>query len=82
MTNPDTTTLKSDHFGIEILQMILWVWWLSLLKSDHFGIEITVPNTGGRATTRLKSDHFGIEINTRTITKIEFNTVKIRPFWD
>ena len=60
MTNPDTTTLKSDHFGIEILQMILWVWWLSLLKSDHFGIEI----------------------NTRTITKIEFNTVKIRPFWD
>jgi len=34
------STLKSDHFGIEIPPYLAFPLLVSELKSDHFGIEI------------------------------------------
>ncbi len=61
--------LKSDHFGIEIIETGTKGGAAKELKSDHFGIEIFIHSDLYLA--QLKSDHFGIEIHDNIIKEIE-----------
>ena len=74
--------LKSDHFGIEILNSIKKNTIVTKLKSDHFGIEIVIVCRSHEGVSSLKSDHFGIEINKKQHKPHKHTPTKIRPFWD
>ena len=64
--------LKSDHFGIEITSLILFLLLLKKLKSDHFGIEILNGIIFVFLSPQLKSDHFGIEIINKNYLNVKF----------
>ena len=64
--------LKSDHFGIEIIETGTKGGAAKELKSDHFGIEILCTHIHSDLyLAQLKSDHFGIEIHDNIIKEIE-----------
>ena len=75
--------LKSDRFGMEMLDILMLCFLMNLLKSDRFGMEISFhsPRALNKDSLKVKIRPFryGNCKNSLTSSSLTFPRVKIRP---